>query len=48
MASDNPGAVQCDLPGPDIFLSYNHEDAAAVAKTFAYAFAREGFEMPGQ
>jgi TolB-like protein/Flp pilus assembly protein TadD len=32
------------LPGPDIFLSYNREDAG-VAKVFADAFAREGLEV---
>jgi TolB-like protein/tetratricopeptide (TPR) repeat protein len=32
------------LPDPDIFLSYNREDAA-VAKTFADAFASEGFDV---
>jgi TolB-like protein len=32
------------LPGPDIFLSYNREDAA-IAKLFADAFAREGFDV---
>jgi TolB-like protein/Flp pilus assembly protein TadD len=33
-----------NLPGPDIFLSYNREDAA-VAKLFADAFARAGLEV---
>jgi TolB-like protein len=33
-----------NLPGPDIFISYNREDAA-VAKLFADAFAREGMEV---
>jgi TolB-like protein len=32
------------LPGPDIFLSYNREDAA-VAKLYADTFAREGFDV---
>jgi TolB-like protein len=32
------------MTAPDIFLSYNREDAA-VAKKFADAFAREGFEV---
>jgi TolB-like protein len=32
------------LPGPDIFLSYNREDAA-VAKHYADAFAREGLAV---
>jgi TolB-like protein/Flp pilus assembly protein TadD len=32
------------LPGPDIFLSYNREDAA-TAKLFADAFIRDGLEV---
>jgi TolB-like protein/Flp pilus assembly protein TadD len=32
------------LPGPDIFISYNREDAA-VAKLYAEAFARDGLEV---
>jgi TolB-like protein len=33
-----------NLPGPDIFISYNRDDAA-VAKVFADAFARDGLEV---
>ena len=32
------------MSAPDIFLSYNREDAA-IAKVYAEAFAREGLEV---
>src|SRR6188474_2980496 len=38
------GEMGVNLPGPDIFLSYNREDAGE-AKAFADAFAREGLEV---